>query len=53
MDEEIGGALAIALEAIEEHAAEERYREPVLAARIQSVRTAMEELQLLLDESLN
>lgn len=50
--DEIGDALAIALEAIEEHSGAERYSKPELAARIQAVRAQMEELQLLLDESL-
>jgi hypothetical protein len=52
-DGEIAGALAIALEAIEEHAHEERYQAPALAASIQAVRAAMEQLQIMLDESLN
>lgn len=52
MDDEIGDALAIALEAIEEHAGEARYSSPVLAAQIQSARAAMEELQLCLEENM-
>jgi hypothetical protein len=43
--QEIGDALAIALDAMDENAIDE----PMMAARIQTVRTAMEELQLLLD----
>lgn len=50
---ELADALAIALEAIEEHGQEERYQTPELAARIASVRRELELLQLLLDETLN
>lgn len=50
---ELADALAIALEAIEECAGDERYQAPELAARIASTRRELELLQLLLDETLN
>lgn len=46
---EIGDALAIALEAIEEHAGE--ITDPILARRVANVRTQLEELQLALDDA--
>lgn len=45
--DELNDALAIALEAIEEHG--EEIANPILARRVQSVRTAIEELVLHLD----
>lgn len=53
MTDPIGDALAIALEEIEEHGKEERYSDPTVAARIASVRAAMQDLQLYLDALLN
>jgi hypothetical protein len=46
---EIADALAIALDAIEEHA--EEITDPLLTARIAYVRAAMERLQLDLDNA--
>jgi hypothetical protein len=51
--DDIGNALAIALEEMDEFSGEERYSDPGIAARIRSVRTAMEDLQLLLDQRVN
>jgi hypothetical protein len=51
-DDPIGDALAMALEAIEEHSGEERYRDPMLAARIKRVQRELEELQFFIDDAL-
>lgn len=48
--DELSEALAEAIEAIDHYSAEERYSEPALAAWIASVRAAMEDLQLFLDD---
>lgn len=47
--DEIGAALAEAVGQIDEYSSEERYSDPALAAWIESVRAAMEDLQLFLD----
>lgn len=53
MDDPIGDALAIALDEIDEHAGDGRYSPPDIAPRIETVRAAMEDLQLLLQSTLN
>jgi hypothetical protein len=49
----ISDALAIVLDEIDVHATEEIYSDPEVAARIESVRVAMAELQLFLDQRVN
>lgn len=53
IDDPIGDALAIALEAIEEHAGKGVYADPKLAAAIELVKAAMEDLQLLIQRTAN
>jgi hypothetical protein len=50
-DDPIGDAAAMMLEAIEEHSGEERYRDPMLAARIKRVQRELEELQFFIDDA--
>lgn len=49
-DDPIVDGLAVALEAIEEHAGEPRYADPALAAWIDSVKDAMAALQAYLTD---
>jgi hypothetical protein len=51
MDDPIGDAIAVLIETMEEHENEAPYRDPMLAARIRRVRTALEDLQFHIDES--
>jgi hypothetical protein len=53
VDDPIGDGLATALCEIEEFSGEERYSMPELAAHIQRVKVAMEDLQLAIDQSLS
>lgn len=53
MSDPIGDALAIALEEMEEHANDERYRDTEVSDRIARVQAAMADLQLYLDQHVN
>jgi hypothetical protein len=50
-DDPIGDALAIAVEVIEECGGRPRYRDPILAKRIERVRAELEELQLHIEDT--
>ena len=52
-DDPIALGIAIALEAIEEHSAEERYQRPDIVVQLRAARMFMEQLQLLLDTALS